>query len=350
MASTLKGSILVTGANGGLGSAFVAKFVSSPEAQQYLGLFTVRNNNTAHALKAIIDKAPVDIKIEVLQFDLGSLEAVRTVAADINERVTNGTLEPIRVLILNAVYQDASAAALKPGAFTKEGFEMAFGANYLANFVFVLDILQSVDKEHGRIVFVSSWTHDSYDPQNDTPPIYKGEEFKTMFTSAEALSRGIEYTDDGWASGMRRYGASKLLGVMWMYEVQRRLNSDPVLSNISILSMDPGAMGGTGITKRSPLFIRFITGWLIPLFQHVAVWLSPNGFLRPTWKSAQDLMLASFDENYLGKHPKAVYLNGSVNAESSAESRDEEKQKQLWTESVKLAMIRDGETALKNWK
>ncbi|KAG4440763.1 hypothetical protein IFR05_003750 [Cadophora sp. M221] len=350
MTSLLKGSVLITGANGGLGSAFAANFLTSHQAKVYRGLFTVRNPSTARDLQAVIEKAPKDSKFEVLPLDLGSLENVRTLAADINERVANGTLEPIRALVLNAAYQDASAEALKPQTFTKDGYEMAFGANYLANFVFVLDILQSMDKQNGRIVFVSSWTHNAYDPQNNTPPIYKGEEFKTMFTSAEALSKGIEYTDDGWASGMRRYGASKLLGVMWMYELQRRLDSDPALANISILSMDPGGMGGTGIAKRAGPMIRFITGYVVPVLQHISVWLFPNGPLRPTWKSAQDLMLASFDDNYLGTHPKATYLNGSVKATSSVESRDEAKQKQLWDESIKLAMIRDGETVLKNWK
>ncbi|KAK0113493.1 hypothetical protein ONS96_014357 [Cadophora gregata f. sp. sojae] len=350
MTSPLKGTVLVTGANGGLGSAFAANFLTSPQAKEYRALFTVRNPATARDLQAVIEKGPKDSNSEVLPLDLGSLENVRSLAADINERVGNGILEPIRALVLIAAFQDASSESLKPQAFTQEGYEMAFGANYLANFVFVLDLLQSMDKEHGRIVFVSSWTHDSFDPQNNIPPIYKGEEFKTMFTSAEALSKGIEYMDDAWAAGMRRYGASKLLVVMFMYELQRRLDSDPALSNISVLSMDPGAMGGTGIAKRAPLLIRFITQVMIPLLQRISVYFSPNGSIRPTWKSAQDLMLASFDEKYLGVRPKAVYLNGSAKAESSIESRDEEKQRQLWEESLKLAMIRDGETVLKNWQ
>ncbi|PVH83908.1 NAD(P)-binding protein [Cadophora sp. DSE1049] len=348
MSTPLKGSILITGANGGLGTAFAANFLNSPQSKEYRALFTVRNSTTARDLQAVLENAPRGSKFEVLQLDLSSLENVRTLAADINERVANGTLEPIRALVLNAAYQDASPEALKPQTFTKEGHEMAFGANYLANFVFVLDLLQSMDKEHGRVVSVASWTHDAFDPQNGTPPIFKGEEFKTMFTSAEALSKGIEYKDNAWAAGMRRYGASKLLGVM--YELQRRLDTDPALSNISVLSMDPGAMGGTGIAKRASLLIRFMTQVMIPLLQNISVWFSPNGSMRPTWKSAQDLMLASFDEKYLGVRPKAVYLNGSVKAVSSVESREETKQKKLWEESLKLAMIRDGETVLKNWK
>lgn len=134
------------------------------------------------------------------------------------------------------------------------------------------------------------------------------------------------------------------------YELQRRLDSDSALSNISVLAMDPAAMGGTGITKRAGPLIRFITGYVVVFLQTIFVRFMPNGSYRPTWKSAQDLMLASFDEKYLGAHPKAVYLNGSVKAVSSAESRDETKQKQLWKDSVKLARIRDGETVLKNWQ
>lgn len=109
-------------------------------------------------------------------------------------------------------------------------------------------------------------------------------------------------------------------------------------------------MGGTGLTKTSPLFIRFLTLILLPLMQGISVWLSPNGFMRPPWKSAADLMLASFDEKYLGQHPKAVYLDGSEKATPAAEARDEKKQKQLWEESIKIARVRDGDTVLKNWQ
>ncbi len=215
----LKGSVLITGANGGLGSAFAANFIKSPQAKEFRGLFTVRNPSSATELGAALEDAPEDSTHEVLPLDLGSLEAVRTLAADINERVANGTLEPLRAVVLNAAFQDASNDAQKPKSFTVEGYEMTFGANYLANFVFVLDILQSIDKEHGRIVFVSSWTHDAFDSRNNAPPIFNGEGLRTMFPGTEPLSRGLEYTDDGWASGMRRYGVSKLLGVMWMYVV-----------------------------------------------------------------------------------------------------------------------------------
>lgn len=66
---------------------------------------------------------------------------------------------------------------------------------------------------------------------------------------------------------------------------------------------------------------------------------SPNGNFRTKKKSAKDLLNASFDEEALGKHPKAVYLNGSAKFEPGKETRDETKQKPVWigeSENVKV--------------
>lgn len=105
-------------------------------------------------------------------------------------------------------------------------------------------------------------------------------------------------------------------------------------------------MGGTHLTKTSPPFIRFLTGYLVWALQGIAVRISPNGLMRPPWKSANDLLLACFDVGYLGQQPTAVYLDGSAKAESSIESIDERKQKALWADSVRLVGLKDGETAL----
>lgn len=44
--------------------------------------------------------------------------------------------------------------------FTAEGTEMTFAVNYLANFLLSTLLLQSIDEEGARIVFLSSTTHD----------------------------------------------------------------------------------------------------------------------------------------------------------------------------------------------
>lgn len=58
--------------------------------------------------------------------------------------------------------------------------------------------------------------------------------------------------------------------------------------------------------------------------------------------------MACFDDDVLlGKHPKAVYLSGSALAGTSAETRDEAKQKRLWDASVELSGVKDEETPLR---
>ena len=132
------------------------------------------------------------------------------------------------------------------------------------------------------------------------------------------------------------------------HELQRRLNEQPALSNISALALDPGGMS-TDLARTSPLYIKFLVKILIPIFQWIAVWFQPNGGIRPTSKSAADVMRACFDEKTFGEFPKGLYLNGSQIAESALESRDQQKAKKLWEDSVEIAGIQDGDTVLKYW-
>lgn len=82
--ASAKGIILVTGANGGLGSAIVKQITSSPELSAYHGLYTVRDATTAPALTAALKRGDPLHQHEVLSIDLTKLDNVRQVAEDIN--------------------------------------------------------------------------------------------------------------------------------------------------------------------------------------------------------------------------------------------------------------------------
>jgi NAD(P)-dependent dehydrogenase (short-subunit alcohol dehydrogenase family) len=348
-----EGTVLITGANGGLGSAFVSQFLKSPEATRYTGLFAVRKPATASTLSSIITSSPNASSHEIMALDISTLASVRSAAKTINERVAFGSLPPIRALILNAAMQ-----TLKGVDFTKDGLETNFGTNYLANFLLTLLLLQSMDKEHGRIVIISSWTHDPLDTRNSH---IKLEEQKTIFTgSVDKLAKPSLEEEKGmgtwelWAAGMRRYGMSKSLMQMFMYELQRRIDADPELDKISVLSLDPGGMG-TGLVRDGPFLLRFLLAVIFPIFTPMLwVWnyYKPNGSLRTTEISARDLRRACFDETEpLGMFPKAVALNGSeAGTHQTAEALDEKKQKELWEGSLRIANVREGDTVLKSWK
>ncbi|KAF2501705.1 putative short-chain dehydrogenase [Lophium mytilinum] len=350
--SNTKGTVLITGANGGLGAAFTSQFLASHEASLYTGLFSVRNPAKASTLQAILSKSANGKHHEAVALDISTLASVRAGAKAINDRVASGALPPIRALILNAAVQNT-----KGQSFTSEGLEENFAINYLSNFLLILLLLQIMDKENGRIVIISSWTHDPMDPRNNH---ITDESHKTIFTNIDALAKPpIEEKNDAgimavWAAGMRRYGMSKTLMAMLMPELQRRIDADPALSNISVLSVDPGGMA-TGIVRNSPLPIRIMLVYILPLFaplMFLVEYFAPNGTLRRPSTSAKAVRRAAFDVTEpLGKYPKAVALNGfAVGAHQTAEVLDEKKQKELWAGSLKYAALKGEETVLKNWE
>jgi NAD(P)-dependent dehydrogenase (short-subunit alcohol dehydrogenase family) len=207
----MNGSILITGANGGLGSAFISKLMYSPHAHSCYGIYAVRNVSTAHELSKVLSSAPTSHSHELLSIDLSSLDSVRAAATLLNRRVSSGEIPPIRALILNAAVQHVEGKVV-----TVDGWESHFAVNYLANFLFVLMILESMDREQGRIVMVSTAMHDSFHWMNSrTFPKGGKEMFKDTDTVADG---GEDGATDGekHIEGMRRYSVSKCLLVMFM--------------------------------------------------------------------------------------------------------------------------------------
>lgn len=129
------------------------------------------------------------------------------------------------------------------------------------------------------------------------------------------------------------------------FELQRRLSVDPELSKISVLAMEPGAMVTNIATggKQSKTVNKVIMQ-LSKLSSAVA----PNSALRTPLKSGEHLLRASFDTKELGEHPKAVYLDGGKRRKTGDEVLDEEKQKRLWGDTLKLVNLQPGETALQD--
>lgn len=147
--ATPKGTILVTGANGGLGTAIVRAIITESElAAHYYGLYTVRSVATASSLRSTMAAAkshPYDI----MDLDLSNLSSIRDVAATINAKVSAGEIPRIRVLVLNAAYRHTQGQTR-----TEDGLDIAFASNYLGHWLLVLLLLQRMDRELGRVVIV----------------------------------------------------------------------------------------------------------------------------------------------------------------------------------------------------
>ncbi|KAJ9410537.1 hypothetical protein DTO045G8_2000 [Paecilomyces variotii] len=343
----MKGTIVLTGANGGIGSAIVSRILASPELSSYYGIYTVRDTSFTHLAHQVSNTAHA---YEALSLNLSNLASVRAAAATINARVTAGEIPPIRALILNAGYHEMDAQR-----FTDDGFATVFAVNYLGNWLLTLLLLQSMDRENGRIVVLGSKAHDTSFKENAR--IFNDEKWKTILhDSTDPIAKGTWSTfeeDPSWMSGMRRYGASKLCAIMMIGELQRRLSIDPVLSNVSILGVDPGTVP-TNIARRSPFVIRVLMFKVIfPLIAALQAWRNPTGNndIRTAHKSAGDVLAAALDSSpVLGERPQGLYLDGSERAEISPEAKDEKKRSMLWRDSVRYTGLKSEETMLVNWE
>ncbi|KAJ3533978.1 hypothetical protein NM208_g7743 [Fusarium decemcellulare] len=337
------GSILVTGANGGLGSAIVERILQDSELAAYTGIFIVRKSATAMNLKNKLSAAP-ERSHKIIETQLDSIADVKKAAAEINSEVAAGTLPPLRAIILAAAYQDSTELCL-----TTDGYEATWQINFLSNFILVLSLLQSCDKQHGRIVLISSWSHDFTDSRNDVVGnAYKDQRYTTLFPSAEALGKGSWSTpikDPSADAGYRRYGASKLCAAMFLFELGERLANDPTLSKVGVVGIDPGAMP-TDLGRRGSIIAQFKIKIIMPLLAAPSRYLSPNGLFRLPSKSAEDTIRAAFEVDL--PQDKVLYLNGTDNYTPAKETMDRQKRKELWQYALQVSCIED--TALAQWQ
>lgn len=155
MKKTPKGTVVLTGANGGLGVAMVKKIVSRPELAAFHGLYVVRDATSSPALQSAIKGAARPHPHDVLSLDLTRLDDVRKVAASINSLVAAGEIPPIRALILNAAYLE-----FENQTWTEDGFDTTFAAAYLGHWLLTMLLLQSMDRDSGRIVVIGSSAHE----------------------------------------------------------------------------------------------------------------------------------------------------------------------------------------------
>lgn len=135
------------------------------------------------------------------------------------------------------------------------------------------------------------------------------------------------------------------------FELQRRLDLDPRLQNISVLGIDPGLVN-TGIVRRSNWFMRVLLWqWLLPTIAWAVLRFIPNGPFRSKKKSAGDIIAAAVGNGPppLCSRPKGLYLNGSALGVRNPEARDPAKAAMVWQDTVRYTKLEKGETSLIYW-
>ena len=167
-------SVIVTGANSGIGRAAARAFAGAGARVVLAVRDTAKGETAAAAMPGTT---------EVRRLDLASLASVREFA--------DGWSGPLDLLVNNA------GVMVPPLSWTAEGFELQFGTNHLGHFALTNLLLPDIT---GRVVTVSSTGH---------------------------RVGTIDFDDLNWErkpyKPWRAYGQSKLANLLFTAELQRRL-------------------------------------------------------------------------------------------------------------------------------
>ncbi|MFT6765013.1 MAG: NAD(P)-dependent dehydrogenase (short-subunit alcohol dehydrogenase family) [Candidatus Aldehydirespiratoraceae bacterium] len=285
-------TFLVTGANTGLGFE-TAKVLAARGARVLLGC---RSQDKAEAAMAKISAMTPDADLAFIPLDQNDLASVAAAAEIVGDE------DRLDVLVNNA------GIMMPPLQFTVDGFESQFGVNHLATFALTSHLLPKLAKTPGsRVVVTSSIAHKP------------GE---ILFDDIDASSK---------YSAQERYQQSKLANLLFMYELDRRLQ-DAGSETVSV-GCHPG-IASTDLGRHMP---RLLT-MAMP-----AVGLLFNSPAQGAWPT---LMAATSDDveggNYVGPTRRGETSGPAGPAASSSRARDPELASRLWHLSVEMTGVDPG--------
>jgi NAD(P)-dependent dehydrogenase (short-subunit alcohol dehydrogenase family) len=222
---TMKGTVIITGANGSLAIPAVAYLLSRYEPSNII--LTVRNDTTADEntarLREVIAQATSGTEATILKLDLASLTEVHAFAKAIRTQVTAREIPPLAAVVWNAMIWTLQGGI----QLTEEGYEQSMAVNHLAHFTLTLELLSSFHPEHGRIIFLGSDSHEKSALQ------------KYASVLPDDLDKLVhpepDREEDVADRGFQRYGLSKLASIMTMYELNRRLEKVSITDYIRLL-------------------------------------------------------------------------------------------------------------------
>lgn len=134
-----------------------------------------------------------------------------------------------------------------------DGYETTLQVNYLSNFLLVLHLFQSMHPLHARIVYITSWTHDPFDPHSRVLSL-QSEMWRPLPDLAAPARVDKKLSMATW--GFRRYAESKLWSMMFMQRLQSRVNAVPALSHICALAVDPEGVFRKDIMREQAWILR----------------------------------------------------------------------------------------------
>ena len=270
---------VVTGSNSGIGKETALALAEMGATV----IMVVRNLEKGQkALDEIVSKTG-NRSISLMTCDMSSMASVRSFAAEIKKRYNN-----LHVLINNA------GAEFAKRQVTSEGFEQSFAVDYLAPFLLTYELLGLLKAgAPSRIINVSSGLA------------------KNGKIDFDDLQNERNY------KGMQAYSNTKLMLMMFTYELSRRLKGTGVTANVLMPGFVATNLGKNSGSIRSAIMFAMV---------------------RPMQISAKKGAETSV---YLASANEVRDVSGKCFAKkkeaiSCPASYDQEVQKRLWNETTNL--------------
>jgi len=185
--------VLVTGATSGVGMATAARLASAGATVIIHG----PTRGATNEARDVVGEMFPDSDLHIAVGDLSSQDAVRDLAADIQDR-----FEVLDVLVNNA------AAVFDEFSVNGKGIELTFAVNHLGHYLLSRLLLPTLERsKQGRIVIVASEAH------------------RRVVWDPDGLRPSAPY------DRFDAYARSKLANLLFNAELARRLNGSAVTTN-----------------------------------------------------------------------------------------------------------------------
>ena len=245
MPASSTASVLITGANSGIGKEVARQFAESDSFDTiYLAC---RNQAKAEAARDELERTTGKAIFTTVPLDTSDLGSVRAAIALIDT--------PLRAVVMNA----GGTGGSTPLALTADGVTEIFASNVLGHAA-LLEQLIAADALTGSAVLVGSEAARGV-PKLRLPRPTFAEHSVDEFTS---VIDGSFFAGGKVDTGVA-YGQVKYLGALWMSELARR---NP---HLRLVTVSPGNTAGTDVfrdlgTMVTPLMNRILMPYVLPRF------------------------------------------------------------------------------------